>query len=65
MNFLLHPVGENEIIRCFSCGLGFVHWNNTDDLWTEHARHSPKCNFLINEKGETFVKNVQKKWKKV
>ncbi|CAC5394460.1 XIAP [Mytilus coruscus] len=57
--------GENDIVRCFCCDLGLAEWDPKDDPWKEHARHNPKCWFLINEKGTVFIEFIQKDWKKI
>ncbi|VDI75614.1 Hypothetical predicted protein [Mytilus galloprovincialis] len=57
--------GENDIVRCFCCDLGLAEWDPKDNPWTEHARHNPKCWFLLSEKGEQFIENIQHDWKKI
>ncbi|VDI74453.1 baculoviral IAP repeat-containing protein 6 (apollon), partial [Mytilus galloprovincialis] len=57
--------GENDIVRCFCCDLGLAEWDPKDNPWTEHARHNPKCWFLLSEKGEQFIESIQQDWKKI
>ncbi|VDI45577.1 Hypothetical predicted protein [Mytilus galloprovincialis] len=57
--------GEGDIVRCFCCDLGLAEWDESDDPWTEHARHSPKCWFLLHEKGKDFVEKIQLDWRKI
>ncbi|VDI62470.1 Hypothetical predicted protein [Mytilus galloprovincialis] len=57
--------GEGDIVRCFCCDLGLAEWDESDDPWTEHARHSPKCCFLLHEKGKNFVEKIQLAWRKI
>ena len=32
--------------KCFMCGVGLKHWERTDDVWKEHYKWSPNCDFL-------------------
>ncbi|XP_063402280.1 baculoviral IAP repeat-containing protein 7-B-like [Mytilus trossulus] len=57
--------GEGDIVRCFCCDLGLAEWDVSDDPWTEHSRHSPKCWFLLHEKGKDFVERIQADWRKI
>ncbi|XP_052088202.1 baculoviral IAP repeat-containing protein 7-A-like [Mytilus californianus] len=57
--------GEGDIVRCFCCDLGLAEWDESDDPWTEHARHSPKCWFLLHEKGKDFIEKIQSEWRKI
>lgn len=61
----IHLVGKKDIVRCFCCNLGLAEWAGTDNPWTEHARHNPKCWFLRREKGQRFIDSIQEEWKKV
>ncbi|XP_071136607.1 baculoviral IAP repeat-containing protein 3-like [Mytilus edulis] len=57
--------GENDIVRCFCCDLGLAEWDPKDNPWTEHARHNPRCIFLLTEKGKQFIDDIQKDWRKI
>nr|XP_039266716.1 uncharacterized protein LOC120342099 [Styela clava] len=50
--------GDDTNVRCWYCGGGVRHWNNTDDPWVEHARLYPNCEFLLQQKGFDFVSEV-------
>ncbi|CAG2202983.1 BIRC2_3 [Mytilus edulis] len=56
--------GKTDIVRCFCCNLGLAEWAETDNPWTEHARHNPKCWFLRREKGQPFIDRIQGEWQK-
>ncbi|XP_052088502.1 uncharacterized protein LOC127725513 isoform X2 [Mytilus californianus] len=56
--------GKTDIVRCFCCNLGLAEWAETDDPWTEHARHNPKCWYLRCEKGQPFIDKIQGEWQK-
>jgi hypothetical protein len=57
--------GQQDIVRCFTCDIGLAEWDETDDPWSEHARHSPHCKYLKKMKGEDFINRVQQEWRKV
>lgn len=56
---------DHDIVRCFCCDLGLSEWDENDSPWTEHARHSPNCWYLKRVKGQNFIDDIQKDWKKV
>lgn len=56
---------DGDIVRCFCCDLGLSEWDEHDDAWSEHARHSPNCWYLKRIKGQKFIDEVQMKWKKI
>lgn len=57
--------GQQDIVRCFSCDIGLAEWDETDNPWSEHARHSPHCKYLKKKKGQDFINCVQQEWRKV
>lgn len=40
---------------CFCCSQGLKDWEDDDEPWTEHARWSPNCSYVLLSKGKTFV----------
>ncbi|CAH1239730.1 BIRC2 [Branchiostoma lanceolatum] len=46
-------------VRCFWCDGGLKNWEPGDDPWEEHAKWYPQCEFLLQRKGEAFVRAVQ------
>lgn len=57
--------GQQDIVRCFSCDIGLAEWDETDNPWSEHARHSPHCKYLKKMKGQDFINHVQQEWRKI
>ncbi|XP_062615881.1 uncharacterized protein LOC134277573 [Saccostrea cucullata] len=57
--------GQQDIVRCFACDIGLAEWDETDDPWSEHARHSPHCKYLKKMKGQDFINRVQQEWRKI
>ncbi|XP_053403092.1 uncharacterized protein LOC123554353 [Mercenaria mercenaria] len=47
-----------DCIRCFSCGTEFQYSQLENDIWIEHAKASPRCEYLLQRKGQDFVKAV-------
>jgi baculoviral IAP repeat-containing protein 6 (apollon) len=41
-------VGDDRTI-CFVCNLCLVAWEQSDQPWSEHERHSPICHFVRGE----------------
>ncbi|VVC29531.1 Zinc finger, RING-type,Zinc finger, RING/FYVE/PHD-type,BIR repeat [Cinara cedri] len=56
--FLYIGNGENDQTACFYCSQGLIDWEDDDEPWTEHARFSPNCIFLLLSKGRDFVDKV-------
>ncbi|XP_075999580.1 E3 ubiquitin-protein ligase XIAP [Genypterus blacodes] len=54
-----HSTGKADQVLCFSCGGGLKDWKPEEDPWEEHAKHYPGCRFLLAEKGQEFVNNIQ------
>lgn len=50
--------GQNDQVSCFYCNKGLKDWEDEDEPWTEHARWSPKCNYVLLSKGKHFVDAV-------
>lgn len=40
---------------CFCCSQGLKDWEDEDEAWTEHARWSPACSYVLLSKGKNFV----------
>ncbi|XP_059202015.1 E3 ubiquitin-protein ligase XIAP [Centropristis striata] len=51
--------GQGDRVVCFRCGGGLKGWQPEEDPWEEHAKHYPGCSFLLTEKGQEFVNNIQ------
>ncbi|XP_032878241.1 baculoviral IAP repeat-containing protein 3-like [Amblyraja radiata] len=52
-------VGQNDDVKCFYCDGGLRSWEAGDDPWVEHAKWFPRCEYLLQEKGQTFVNQIQ------
>ncbi|XP_069139618.1 baculoviral IAP repeat-containing protein 7-A-like, partial [Argopecten irradians] len=61
----LYYTGDQDIVRCFHCDIGLAEWNRDDDPWEEHARHSHKCHFLLQTKGQAYVDHIQREWAQI
>jgi len=58
-------VGVTDTVRCFHCDIGLADWNQQDEPWVEHARHSPECPFLTSNRERAFIENIQTAWSMV
>uniref|UniRef100_A0A8C5D922 Baculoviral IAP repeat-containing protein 2-like n=1 Tax=Gouania willdenowi TaxID=441366 RepID=A0A8C5D922_GOUWI len=47
-------VGRNDDVKCFCCDGGLRCWESGDDPWVEHAKWFPRCEYLLQEKGQDF-----------
>uniref|UniRef100_A0A3Q3X926 Uncharacterized protein n=1 Tax=Mola mola TaxID=94237 RepID=A0A3Q3X926_MOLML len=52
-------VGRNDDVKCFCCDGGLRCWESGDDPWVEHAKWFPRCEYLLQEKGQEFVLQIQ------
>ncbi|XP_060083791.1 E3 ubiquitin-protein ligase XIAP-like [Ylistrum balloti] len=57
--------GHADILKCFHCDIGLAEWNPDDNLWLEHARHSPECPYLREQKGQEYINSVQIQWDQI
>uniref|UniRef100_A0A8C4S8X1 RING-type E3 ubiquitin transferase n=1 Tax=Erpetoichthys calabaricus TaxID=27687 RepID=A0A8C4S8X1_ERPCA len=48
-------VGRNDDVKCFCCDGGLRCWESGDDPWVEHAKWFPRCEYLLQERGQDFV----------
>uniref|UniRef100_A0A4W5KT18 Baculoviral IAP repeat containing 2 n=1 Tax=Hucho hucho TaxID=62062 RepID=A0A4W5KT18_9TELE len=51
--------GRNDDVKCFCCDGGLRCWESGDDPWVEHAKWFPRCVYLLQEKGQEFVHQIQ------
>ncbi|XP_060859652.1 death-associated inhibitor of apoptosis 1-like [Metopolophium dirhodum] len=47
--------GTNDYMSCYYCGQGLIDWKDNDEPWTEHAKWSKTCNYVLLNKGKNFV----------
>ena len=38
--------GQGDKVVCFQCGVGIYDWERTDDVWKEHYKWNPNCDYL-------------------
>lgn len=50
--------GFGDRTTCFQCGISLQNWSADDDVFVEHARHNPLCQYIRQLKGDDFVKLV-------
>ncbi|KAK4473154.1 hypothetical protein MN116_004336 [Schistosoma mekongi] len=39
----------SDIVVCFECLVGVASWEPSDEPWSEHMRHSPRCSFVSSQ----------------
>ncbi|XP_065218477.1 E3 ubiquitin-protein ligase XIAP-like [Planococcus citri] len=50
---------SEDSVQCFDCGFWYINWQICDDPWFLHAKLNPSCKFLLQMRGETFLKQVE------
>ena len=51
-------VGKRDEVTCFSCGKCIWDWEDDDEPWITHIKHSPDCDYVLETKGKEFVKSI-------
>ncbi|XP_071781057.1 baculoviral IAP repeat-containing protein 7 [Centroberyx gerrardi] len=51
--------GHGDNVKCFYCDGGLRNWEPGDDPWQEHAKWFPRCEFLIQSRGQEYINNIQ------
>uniref|UniRef100_A0A673A8Z8 RING-type E3 ubiquitin transferase n=1 Tax=Sphaeramia orbicularis TaxID=375764 RepID=A0A673A8Z8_9TELE len=47
--------GHGDNVKCFFCDGGLRNWEPGDDPWQEHAKWFPRCEFLIQSRGQEYI----------
>ena len=51
-------LGSRDRVKCWFCNGGLQNWEFNDEPWYEHAKWFPSCEFLLEKKGQEFVRNI-------
>uniref|UniRef100_A0A8C4QH26 RING-type E3 ubiquitin transferase n=1 Tax=Eptatretus burgeri TaxID=7764 RepID=A0A8C4QH26_EPTBU len=54
--------GVADNVKCFFCDGGLRNWEIGDDPWHEHTKWFPRCGFVLQEKGQAYVRTVQSRY---
>jgi hypothetical protein len=54
--------GLRDNVKCFFCDGGLRNWEEGDDPWVEHARWFPRCQFVLQLKGPSFIEAIQEQY---
>lgn len=38
--------GKGDLVKCNYCHVTMGHWTGSDNIESEHKRHSPRCSFI-------------------
>lgn len=60
----LYFLDAPDRLKCFSCKIVLCDWNITDDPWEEHAFWNPTCLHVRDKKGDYFIAEVNRKWRR-
>ena len=55
----MYYTNNGDCCRCFHCEGGLRNWLKTDNVFVEHAKCFPKCNFIHSVVGTDFVNATQ------
>ncbi|XP_061176119.1 E3 ubiquitin-protein ligase XIAP-like [Saccostrea echinata] len=50
--------GFGDRTTCFHCGISLQGWSVEDDVFVEHVRYNPLCQYMRRLKGDEFIKLV-------
>ncbi|XP_071137545.1 baculoviral IAP repeat-containing protein 2-like [Mytilus edulis] len=56
---------SDDSLICCCCNFKLYFSDSEDVMWQRHVLFSPDCFYLRETKGVDFVKNSQKKWRKI
>ena len=56
---MIAMTGLVDECKCFHCDGGLKNWEPTDEPWTEHAKWFPRCEWLIQQRGQAFIAHDQ------
>lgn len=51
-------------LKCYSCNIILDDWSITDGIWAEHAFWSPSCKHLRDKKGDAYISEINKQWRR-
>ncbi|XP_064154530.1 baculoviral IAP repeat-containing protein 7 isoform X5 [Anguilla rostrata] len=54
--------GHGDNVKCFYCDGGLRNWEPGDDPWQEHAKWFPRCEFLLQTRGQQYVSSIQESY---
>lgn len=58
-----YRIPNEDRVQCFCCGIGLMHWKDTDDPWEQHIRYQPNCKFINMVQSQEFIDKVVEKFK--
>ena len=56
----LYYLGDGDRVKCWYCNGGLKNLERFDDLWIEHAKWLPLCEYRLKNRGVDFVKDIVK-----
>ncbi|XP_045179700.2 baculoviral IAP repeat-containing protein 7-like isoform X2 [Mercenaria mercenaria] len=51
--------GNQDLVRCYQCGIGLKDWVREDDVLTEHVKHSSSCDFIVIKFGKNKIDRMK------
>ena len=56
---------DDDRVICFYCGGGLKNWKPNDNLWYEHTKWFPLCEYVLKKQGINYVKDITLKYQKL
>ncbi|XP_026875021.2 baculoviral IAP repeat-containing protein 7 isoform X1 [Electrophorus electricus] len=54
--------GHGDNVTCFFCDGALRDWESGDNPWQEHAKWFPRCEFLLQARGQENVNTIQQSY---
>ena len=53
-----YHTGEKDTLKCFYCAGKIINWRKEEDIFVLHAKHYPKCEFILKMVGPELVTDI-------
>ena len=51
-------LGNRDRVKCWYCNGGLQNWERDDVPWEEHAKWFPMCEYVLQQKGPSYVHDI-------
>ena len=57
-----YHTGDKDTLKCFYCAGKIINWKKEEDIFILHAKHYPKCEYILKMLGPELVTNIVKEF---